>query len=645
MGVIYGKEEPQPARYRGRGAPTKKLIHKIKGWKDESEGWVSQWESNQVKWHKLRMRIKRKKTAPFVGCSNIRMPTLDILIKKAVAGRMGVVFGVRPVVQAIPSPGTNADSARKVEKFLDHLTMDKMEKFYEKSQIAVDRSAEKGFFLLKPYWKIEITTRIEEIKEDDITLDERNAIASGLIHVGDIAAALVERLSVDMHTLVRTPNTAALAKTAQAIMEGKTKLTIELQDVIYNCPDISLVEPERLYVPPTTGYNPQEARYLIHEFYLPLGTLKQNAKHKGWDAKAVGKVDSARELDSKELDQAKDTREGIERLQSKSELVKIWECYCWYDINGDGVQEKAIITLAPDFDQLLRKISLPYDSGKFPFVKIFNELTDDRWFAHRGISELLEDVVKEIDVQHMQKIDSQTIRNTPMFAYRSGQINPNTVQFQFGQGIPVHGMQQLDDVIKGMSFTNTNAEFSYEREQMILETKANELIGQVDFGLQSMINRREPRTKGETELHWQSAQSTFTLDAELARKQFAELFTWIWDLWCQYGDEEYTFAYFGQNGYEQIKLTREELQGKYKMVIRGNDRNMNPQVRIQKAQLILESQQNPVALQLGIVTTQTLAEAYKRLYQELDIHDWESLINPQAQPVPPATQIQPKFGD
>ena len=42
------------------------------------------------------------------------------------------------------------------------------------------------------------------------------------------------------------------------------------------------------------------------------------------------------------------------------------------------------------------------------FVKFFYELTTDRWFAHRGIVEIAEDLIKEVDIQHNMKIDYQS---------------------------------------------------------------------------------------------------------------------------------------------------------------------------------------------------------------------------------------------
>jgi len=180
----------------------------------------------------------------------------------------------------------------------------------------------------------------------------------------------------------------------------------------------------------------------------------------------------------------------------------------------------------------------------------------------------------------------------------------------------------------------------------MLETKIEELIGQIDFTLHSMINKRQPRTLGEVQLQWQNQQLTFSLDADLHRHQFEELFTWIWDLWCQYGDDEYEFAYFGRDGWERIKLTREEVQGKYKITVRGNDQNTNPQIRLQKAQMILMAQQNPIAIQAGVVTPINIANALKRFYQELDIPNWEELVSmPQPQPPNTAPLFRPRFKD
>ncbi len=605
------------------------LVSKIKNMVEDSIGLTSTWELNQLKFHKMRMRIKKAKTFPFVGCANLRMPTLEIKIRKLKAALVNVIFGIRPVVQAIPTPSGTWQVANKIEKFLDHLIMDVIQ-VKPKAIIGIDQSIEKGFYVFKPYWKTDITTRIEEYSLEDLSTQEALALYSTQTTPDMIGQAIVQKFDIDMHPLVAKNNRTAIESAVKDIHAGKDKISITVEDVIDNNPDVALCPPERVYVATDSGYDPQTAEYIIHEFEMPLETVKLNGKIKGWDLGEIADIENIAESfkdkgklgtgtdTSKNIDVEKDLREGITRLD-KNNKVTIWEYYGWFDINDDGTPEKCVITIAPDFDKVLRKITLPFYSGKYPFVKTYYELTDDRWFSHRGIPELIEDIVKEIDIQHCQKIDQQTIRNTPMYVHRAGMVNKTAMQFIFGQSMPVSGMQSLNDIIAPLNNNNPNVEFSYEREQMMLETKVEELIGQVDFSLQSLINKRQPRTLGEVQLQQQNMNNVFSLDAELFRSSFEELFNWIWDLWCQYGDDQYEFAYFGKNGWERIRLTKEETQGKYKITIRGNDQNTNPQVRLQKAQMVMMAMGNQMAIQMGVITPVNMAEAYKLLFQELDV--------------------------
>lgn len=604
------------------------IVSEIKRMVDDSVSLTTTWESNNEKWHKMRMRIKKTKNFPFVGCANLRMPTIETKIRKLKAALMNVIFGIRPIVQVIPTPSGNNDTALKIEKFLDHLLMDVMD-LKPKSIIAIDQALEKGFYVLKPYWKTDIITRIEKISYDSLTEEEKNAISNPLLPPEAIKSAIVQKFDVDMNNMVKKENLDSVEAVYNALIAGEKEIEVKFQDVISNHPDIALCQPERVYVPTDSGYDPQSCRYIIHEFTMPLEQAKVNGEYKGWNLGEISKIETKalNAQNDKNIDIDKDAREGITQL-SETGKITIWEFYGWYDIDGDGKDEKCIITMSPDFDVVFRKIALPFYSGKFPFVKLFYELCDDRWFSHRGIPEIIEDIVKEIDIQHCQKIDQQTIRNTPQFVHRAGMINKTAMQFLFGQSFPVTGMQPLNDVIAPLNNNNPNVEYSYKDEQMLLETKIEELIGQQDFTLQSMINRRQPRTLGEVQLQNQSMQLIFSLDADMLRESFRNLFNWVWELWCQYGEDEYEFAYFGKNGWEKIKLTKEETQGKYKLDVRGNDQNTNPQVRLQKAEMIMNMSLNPIAIQTNVITPINIANSYKLAYQELDVPNWQELVMP-----------------
>jgi len=144
-----------------------KIIADIGGWLDDSKNWVGSWQTKQDKWHKLRMRIKAPKNFPFSGCSNLRMPTIETKIRKLKAALVNVLFGIRPIIQVVPTPSGNWEGALKIEMFLDHILMNVMN-IKNKLIIAIDQALEKGFFLIKPYWKVSIITRIEELNTEDL---------------------------------------------------------------------------------------------------------------------------------------------------------------------------------------------------------------------------------------------------------------------------------------------------------------------------------------------------------------------------------------------------------------------------------------------------------------------------------------------
>lgn len=630
----YKEHKPQKRVISNEDPKDQVLSDTIDNWVEDVQSWVQSWESNQVKWHKLRMRIKKTKTFPFPGCSNIRMPTIDTKLKKLKSAIINVLIGIRPIVQAIPQPAGNWETARKVEKYLDHLIMDKI-KIKQKLVILVDQSLEKGFILAKPFYRREVITRVEELTLDDITLQEAMFFFDPNQPLEALHAAVADKLQIDASSWVLKENLAEVERVTDEILAGKSKVKFTLKDVIYNAPDVSIRPPERIYVPTTTGFDPQGASYLVDEFFLPLRTVKSYTEDKGWNSEAISQIEALQnlELNDKEIDTRKDEREGIQRLQSTNELVKIHEAYAWYDINGDGVDEKCVVTKAVDFGLILRKITNPFYSGKIPYVKFFYELTDDRWYSHRGLCEIIEDIIKEIDIQHMQKIDYGTLVNSPMFMFRAGQVGENTTQFLFGQGIPVQGMQDLSDILQPINAHNPNVELSYEREQLLLETKVEELIGQIDSSLHSIINRRQPRTATEVSQQAQSMNQVFSLDADLYRESFTELINWIWELDNQYGDEEVRFAYFGREGYEDITLSREEIQNKYKLVLRGNDQNTNPVIRQSKASFVLQDAYQ--AFQLGLASPQAVIAARARAYQELDVEGWEAFVQTPPPPTPP----------
>jgi hypothetical protein len=177
------------------------LVSSIKTKVDEAISLTSKWENNNLKWNKMRYRIKKEKNFPFVGCANIRMPTIETKLRKLKAALVNVIFGIRPIVQVVPTPSGNWQSALKVEKFLDHLIMDVM-KIKSKAIVSIDQTLEKGFYIMKPYWNTNIITRVEQLDINDLSVQEAMVVFDPRLPPEQLKQLISQKYDVDRSPLV-----------------------------------------------------------------------------------------------------------------------------------------------------------------------------------------------------------------------------------------------------------------------------------------------------------------------------------------------------------------------------------------------------------------------------------------------------------
>lgn len=627
----------------------------------DSENLRGTWSQKMDYFYRMRMRIRKEKTFPFPGCSNLRLPTIEKYIRKIKASLFNVVWGIKPHAMIIPEPTANPEAAWKLETYIDWLLETKI-KFPKKLSILIDKMLEKGFAVAEPIWKVSDEKRTFEINLDDIPQDMLTQVFS-MVDDESLVEAVAKLFSVDMSESVRYENTEALKDAIAKLRAGNRKVRLTLADETYNNIEVNIHDPENVFVPVDATIDPQEARFVAYEVYEPWDVVKQKARM-GIYSKEI--VDEMEAYSSLPLDQppsggnssfnnmyrtsqvTEDMREGISRINNPSRLVKLWRVYAWYDLDGDGQEERNVFILAPEWKRTLTCFPFTYAHKKWPCVRFDAEVVDDRWYSPRGVPEMLEDIDKEINAQHNQKIDQQTIRNTPMFAFRSGIINPRLVKFIPGQGIPVNGMTPLNDAISVLNNTNSNAEFSYRDEEMLLKSEIQEIYGQVDYSLQSQINRREPRTASEATQAQQSANLVFSLDATIFGESMSELFTQIVQLTQQYLSDSVYFQVAGEG--QSVHLTREEIQGQYQVRTRGNDTNTNGARRLQLAEAKIQMLANPYSIQSGMYTPVNHYYAMKEYLQETGDVFWDKKISMPQPPPPPApppaiTQIKTSFVD
>lgn len=616
------------------------------------------WSLKRSVYYRMRQKIRKDKDFPFQGCSNLRMPTLEKYIRKIKAALFNVVWGIKPHAIVIPEPTGNQDSAFKLEHYLDWLLEVKI-KFAKKLVILIDKMLEKGFAFAEVIWKMEDEKRTFEIDLTQVPISMTQMIFSA-DNNEQLVPQIAQLFDIDMADSVAEENTEEILMAIESFRRGEKKVSVTIAEETYNNVDILIHDPEFVYVPVDSTLNPQEARLIAFEMYEPWDVVKRKAKEGVYDQSVVDEMNIYK--DQQEVPSMgktyinqnystrvwEDIREGVHRIANPSKNVKLFKVYAWYDLDGDGIEERNVFILCPEWSKVLAKFPLTYDHRKWPIIRFDAELTDDRWYSSRGIPEVLEDIVKEIDTQHNQKIDQQTVRNTPMFTFRSGVVNPKLVKFIPGQAIPVPGTVPLNDAVAILRNESSAAEFSYKDEEMLLKSEIQELFGQIDFSLQSLINRREPRTAAEVTSQQQSNASVFNLDALMFSESMSEMFQQIVQLTQQFLPEKVFFSVVGEG--QPVHMTREEIKGGYQARVRGNDINTSPATRLQMTQARFAFLAQPPFLQSGIVTPQNLYMLAKKYLQDTGEYMFQSLITqpppPQPHMPPPAiTLIKPKFDE
>ena len=133
---------------QGTATTTDELYADIAAEIEESRTNTETWKLKHDKFYRLRFRVKKAKTFPFTGCSNLRLPTIETYIRKAKSALVGIYSNIKPRMQVIPQTDQDLNKANKIEKFLDYLADYKM-MLLEKLILGCDKMLEKGFFIIK----------------------------------------------------------------------------------------------------------------------------------------------------------------------------------------------------------------------------------------------------------------------------------------------------------------------------------------------------------------------------------------------------------------------------------------------------------------------------------------------------------------
>ena len=534
----------------------------------------SRWEQAVDRLNRLRFGARRRKNHPWPGAANYIIPLIDARIEKIKPSYVNLAFSVSPIVTFEPFGPEDVEPARKRELLFDWRMRTQI-KFFKPYCYGVDHIlGSPGMTVFRTIWKFssrKYTVSMDLDDMDDKTLD---AIFDARVDDETLARGIQEQFDIDISY---EENEDEIKRAVEKFRKGDTKIELNLFETAEDRPEVTACDVAQDLVVPIDTKDLNDARFIDYKFWVTKNDLKISMNDNKYLKHSDETIDSWGGKSPK-----KTTTNNFKTVDIDDELILLHETCCWYDIDGDGIEERCIVTW-PDASpkEILRFIELPYDHGMWPYVQVKRELLNDWFYSTRGYPSLDEDFQKGISTAVNQAIDNGTLVNQPERVARKGVIsNPRNRRFLPGE------------------FTETNGSISEYETRQHPNISQPGLFQQAQF-LKSWSDQRSPnsgqsfsnaaelpglgqqgqKTKFEVQAQVGQQAQAQSLDLQVFQQQMAVVYYQIDALYNQFGSDEEEIQITGQ---PPLRVSRDEVQAKFNIVPNGRLDNATPQARLQK---------------------------------------------------------------
>ena len=557
----------------------------------------------------------RNPTFPWVNSSNVVIPLIDKKIDELKPQYVNIIAASNPPVTAQAAMPEYQRKTKNVELFFEWLVHHGSPQFMEETILAVDDCLETGRGILKTYWKYETRTtptyltaaRLPERLKRLIVAQRGEEEANRMfIAAGGQGGAIVitprefDGLREQISAVVQAEfdldedeprDKKALSDLMAWLRSGaKEPLRFQSRDVVTNVPVIRAINPIDFIVPENATSCIEEHERITEVMYFTKQQLMANAIDQKLNTKVLDDMIRKRgsgtemKLAAKGanwqkvlVDIRQDAREGI--ISGDDDLFEIWKISTWMS-PSEGAPERKVVVLVPaDTVNAPLKIKVHNrPNGKWGISSFCFEHNKRRWYSPRGVPEKLDDIEAEFTAQHRAKLNRMAIVNAPTMKYRPGRhINPNTSKFVPGQMYPTS--DPSGDVIP-MEFSNMDV--SFDNEMQMLQVYAESYLGGQDYSLTGNSTLSEARTATEINAVQSQARASLSMRGLLFKLCYNEIWEEFFNLWHAVGPDQVYVKVTG--GDEPIRLTKEELQGKFLLTCTGTIGSSDPVLEAQKAQ-------------------------------------------------------------
>lgn len=301
----------------------------------------------------------------------------------------------------------------------------------------------------------------------------------------------------------------------------------------------------------------------------------------------------------------------------ETDRYKVLEAYVKIDVDGSGISSDLIVWIHANTKQILRATYLRrvMPTGLIPFFKIDFHIRHGAQYGV-GLVELLYTLGKEIDAMHNMNNDIGILTSMPIGFYRPTAASLKDEQLPLIPGALV----PLDNPSQDIFFPNMGARTGFGfQEQAALQTQIERLTSISDLNLGIIGGQGATRTATGTRALLGESSNNLSVFIKRMNRGWKRALRYMFSM-LQYRIEPgFQFRVIGDDGnaYWRKIESRKELEGMYDFEIEANSANSNKQIQIEQANMIYQATQNPIDLQLGLVTP---AERYEAIANMLKVN-------------------------
>lgn len=380
----------------------KKISKEIENWKTDS----AELHKTLQDWNDILEGVIEETDYPYEGAPNLHIDLIGICMKiyhtiasRSILGQREVWYGISAADSDVADMWTD-----KVEEMVN-LKTEFDWNLKEQMRDAIYCGARDGLSGLKipyaeDYERVKEVIYVESVEQ---LLEEFS---------GDMAESGLEEEELQ-ELMLRVQN--------EASPESPVEILIEYDKPVYIGPKAYLVERVNLVTFPANAKSleKEDCRGYGDRYWLRKGEVEGRGQEGAWYKDAVEKLLKKNKYDeASDYDRSRDEIIGLGDEGAKDK-IEFFDLVYLYDLDGDGKEEKYLLTFSYENKRLMAVMEYPY---RVNYFAIFRREKRPGQLDGRSIVGELEYVNDEIDHRHNSRTMSMDITNIPSFKAKKSAI-------------------------------------------------------------------------------------------------------------------------------------------------------------------------------------------------------------------------------